>query len=142
MYKETSIVSDETETVSDDTNKQDTSIDNTNSNTSIEASKTIPDIHDLLGSNSVFGYPLLDEFLGNNETRPSILNEVEFISGQFGDSVGLKLKDTWYRSSSKSILEETKKLSETKNIPVKVIVARRKSKTGRIYHTLRGGLKE
>ena len=143
MYNETNkVLDDETETVSDNTNKQNTS---NNSNTSIEASGTIddvPDINDVLPSSSVFGYPLLDEFLGNNETRPSILNEVEFISGQFGESVGLRLKDTWYRSSSKSILEETKKLFETKNLPVKVVVAKRRSKTGRIYHTLRGGQKE
>ena len=127
----------EKETVSNDTNNQYTS---TSNNTSTEASSIdeIPDINEVIPSSGIFTYPLLEEFLGDSNTRPSILNEVEFVEGQYGESVGLKLKDTWYRSSSKAILDETKRLQETNNLPCRVYVTKKRGKTGRIYHTLRG----
>ena len=133
-------IDDEAETVSENSEQY------TSNNTSKEASgqniDDIPDIDDVLPNSGVFSYPLLEEFLEDTDIRPCILNEVEFVTGQYGPCVGLKLDDTWYRSSSKPILEETGMLEEKELIPCKVKVSRRRGKTGRNYYTLRGGKSE
>jgi len=118
---------------------QNTSIDSTSKQAVVD---DLPSIEDVLSSGGIFDYPLLEEFLGGSDMKPSILNKVEFVTGQFGESVGLLLKDVWYRTGSKSILDETKRLQESDNIPCRVNVAQRRGKTGRTYYTLRGGKKE
>ena len=142
MKKNNSRVSDETETVSFDTNNENTSIHKQNTSKEASSIDEIPDINDVLTSSGIFSYPLLEEFLNGEEQRSSILNEVEFVTGKYGPTVGLRLEDTWYRSGSNTILDETRKLYESKNIPCNVCVAKRQGKNGRIYYTLRGGIKE
>ena len=120
-----------------------TNIENTNKeNISIEAGvdEKLHDIREEMPSGSgVFEYPKLDEFLGNSELRPSVLCEVEFVNGKFGETVALLLKDTWYRSSSKPIIDEAHFIKDHDLFPCRVFVAEKKSETGRTYYTLRGG---
>jgi len=125
----------DTETVSNDSIKKNTSI---NGNTSIEASEHVYDIRDEIQTSGIFRYPLLDEFLGKHEKMPGILTEAEIVNGNYGESAGLKINDKWYRSSSKPIIDEAKQLLERNLFPCRVYVAKIRAKSGRTFYTLRG----
>ena len=131
--KQNSIDSKNTETVSNESKKK-----NTSKNTSIEASENLFDIREEIQTSGVFGYPLLDEFLGDQNMVSGILKDAELVNGNYGESVGLKINDTWYRSSSKPIIDETKQLLEGNLFPCRVYVAKQQGKSGRTYYTLRG----
>jgi hypothetical protein len=111
MNKQQSIESEETETVSDDSDKKDTSTISMDS-TGIEAGGTVYDIHDELHTSGIFRYPRVDELLQDKDEQPGVLTEVEFATGKFGESVALKIDGRWYRSGSKPILDEAQQLME------------------------------
>ena len=101
-------------------------------------------INDVLPSNEGFGYPLVEEYIGDGDMKKGVLEDAEVIEGSYGESVTLKLDGEWYRSSGSVILKEIKALVERNLIPengLNVYVSKVKGKTGRVYHTLRGGVK-
>jgi hypothetical protein len=104
----------------------------------LETRDKIPSIEDILPDGEVFSYPLLDEYLGGSEKKEGVLEEAVVVNGGFGESVTLKLDGNMFRSNSKTVVGQVKKLLELKEIPVRVSVAYLVGKSGRKYFTLRG----
>jgi hypothetical protein len=122
-------------------NNENTSTQNTGIQKA-DTNKSIPSIMDILPDGDVFTYPLLDEFLGSKEEKEAVLEEAEVINGSYGESVSLKLNGENFRSNSKAVIAQVKKLQELDAIPVKVNVAQLTGRSGRKYFTLRGKKKE
>ncbi len=132
-----------------ETKNQDSVINNTESNkenTSIKDSgvqkaddnKSIPDISDILPDGDMFSLPLLDEFLAGEKKKQAVLEETEIINGSYSDFARLKFNGKEFRSNSKTVVSQVKKLLELEMIPVRVCVAEKIGKSGRKYYTLRG----
>ena len=68
----------------------------------------------------------------------NINEEAEIINGSYSDFARLILDGEEFRSNSKTVVLQVKKLLELEMIPVKVCVAEMVGKSGREYHTLRG----
>jgi hypothetical protein len=86
----------------------------------------------------MFSLPLLDVFLAGEKSKEAVLEETEIISGSYSDFARLKLDGKEFRSNSKTVMSQVKKLLELEMIPVRVCVATKTAKSGRTYHTLRG----
>jgi len=139
----------ETENMKEKTIEKDSVDNNTeseNENTSnnitgvqkADDNKSIPSIEDVLPDGDAFGLPLLDSFLGGEKIKTAVLEEAEVINGSYSDFAKLKLDGTEYRSNSKTVVAQVKKLLELEMIPVQVNVAEMTGKSGRNYYTLRG----
>ena len=112
-----------------------------NNNTGVQKAddnKSIPDISDILPDGDMFSLPLLEKFLAGGKSKEAVLEETEIVNGSYSDFARLKLDGVEYRSNSKTIVSQVKKLLELEMIPVKVCVAEMVGKTGRKYYTLRG----
>jgi hypothetical protein len=109
-----------------------------NTGTDAGVSGNIPDINELLPSGGSFSYPKLDTFLGMDEKKDAILEEIELLEGSFGKSSALKLDGNWYHSSSEAIRKQCDQLVKINKFPIRVRVAKVRGKNGRIFHTLRG----
>ena len=90
--------------IKENTSTMDTSIQGAGTN------KSIPSIEDVLPDGDVFTYPLLEEFHGGKEKKEAILERAEIITGSYGESAALKLNGENYRSNSKAIVSQVKKL--------------------------------
>jgi hypothetical protein len=129
-------------TVSKDTQG---ALDASTEETGIKKADDRQNIRDVLPSDVGFGYPLVEEFIGDEDRKNGVLEDAEIIHGSYGESATLKLDGEWYRSGGSVILKEVKALLERDLIPeqgLSVCVAKERGKSGRIYHTLRGGLKD
>ena len=116
---------------------KDTSIINT-SVQDADTNKSIPSIEDVLPDGDAFTHPLLEVYLDGGKKKEAVLERAEVIDGSYGESVVLMLDGESYRSNSKAIIGQVKKLLEMDCIPVKVCVAQVTGKSGRKYYTLRG----
>jgi hypothetical protein len=137
-------------TINQDSEKNNNNSESRNENTSNMDSgvqkaadnKSIPDISDILPDGDMFSLPLLEKFLAGEKSKNGVLEETEIINGSYSDFARLKLDGEEYRSNSKTVIAQVKKLLELEMIPVKVCVAEKIGKSGRTYHTLRGGDKD
>lgn len=121
-----------TESKKENTSNNESGVQNADDN------KSIPSIEDVLPDGDAFGLPLLDSFLGGEKIKAAVLEEAEVINGSYSDFAKLKLDGTEYRSNSKTVVAQVKKLLELEMIPVQVNVAEMTGKSGRSYYTLRG----
>ena len=103
-----------------------------------EDNKSIPSIEDILPDGDMFSLPLLEHFLDGEKSKEAVLEETEIVNGSYSDFARLKLDSKEFRSNSKTVVAQVKKLLELEMVPVKVCVAEMTAKSGRKYYTLRG----
>jgi hypothetical protein len=130
------------DSVNNNSNITESKIENTSIKNSgvqkADDNKSIPCIEDVLPDGDAFGLPLLDNFLNGEKMKQAVLEEAEIINGSYSDFARLSLDGVEYRSNSKTVVSQVKKLLELEMIPIKVSVGEMIGKTGRKYYTLRG----
>jgi hypothetical protein len=91
---------------------------------------------DIIQSSKGFGYPLIQEYLDNGETRTGIMSDARLVNGKYGESALVCIDQEWYRTGSKVFLEHVKALVQDDKFPYEVTVKQLKGKTGRTYYSL------
>ena len=108
--KENSVLKN-TESYNENTSNNDTGIQEADTN------KSIPSIEDVLPDGDAFTHPLLEVYLDGGKKKEAVLERAEVIDGSYGESVVLMLDGESYRSNSKAIISQVKKLLEMDCIP-------------------------
>lgn len=100
--------------------------------------ESIPDILDVIprSNDKSFHFPLLSEFVKEQNPRDATLLSSEIVTGTYGENaiVYFEGHNTGYRCSSKTVLEQVKKIIEKGTFPLKVHVARIQTKDKRHHY--------